>query len=265
MYYIMDNKHTDQNESKCCCNCTCNPGLDLTSFTKKIKERINGKYSIMVDALDAKSRDYMALSKLSIHPYLFATSFEQGRIQLDLDEKNPCRTLEKANIYLGRDTIDHWNAIRCYYTSNLSKNRRIKIDQAYDMFESIQISCLHPNDIYEVTLFLHVDSYESTTQEDVDSPYSMCLSGVPSPFFREVKQINEKTKTHYIPIKTIKNPQSNLIKFFELPLYHLTGSSGFSIEIKLNSLSGLENTCVQMNYLLLSSEVRRTYQMMLGL
>jgi hypothetical protein len=143
------------------------------------------------------------------------------------------------------------NAVRYIEDKKLSKNGRIRIPRAADVFEGITIACLKPSDIDSVTLFSAIPVPESAG----DEKFKMY-------FPSDDKRPHVK---HYIPIKTIKNPQASFVTFFDNPILLVCEMfTDLSIQVvfkksylERNDPSLIIDRCVKMNYALLDQDIRR--------
>lgn len=141
------------------------------------------------------------------------------------------------------------NAAKYVDNKKLSKFGRIKIPRAADLFEGVTIACLEISDIESVSLVSAI-SVPKDAEEEKYKHYYPCDDSRP-----HVK--------HYIPLKTIKNPQSNFISFFDNPIFLCCELfTDLSIQVIMKDdyfkSANLEvGRCVKMHYLFLDTGVQR--------
>lgn len=143
-----------------------------------------------------------------------------------------------ALVSLKERNLPH-NAIHYKMIKALSKNNRIAIPRSADIFIGIRIPCLSLDDIQEVTLF---SSGIVTENND------------PNEYF------NPQSKIVYTPIKTITKFTSNLIEFYDNPIFIANEVfNGLSVKVKFNEKSGSYNKIplkVELNFLVVGDEAR---------
>lgn len=139
------------------------------------------------------------------------------------------------------------NAVKYVDNKKMSKLGRIKIPKVADLFEGITIACLEASDIESVSLVSAI-SVPKDAEEEKYTPYYPC----------DIPRVN-----HYIPLKTIKNPQSNFISFFENPIFlccEKFTSLSIQVTMKVDFFKSSDCgvcRCVKMHYVFLDPEVQR--------
>lgn len=141
------------------------------------------------------------------------------------------------------------NAAKYVDNKKLSKLGRIKIPKVAGLFEGVTIACLEVSDIESVSLVSAI-SVPKDAEEEKYTPYYPC----------DRLRVN-----HYIPLKIIKNPQSNFISFFDNPIFLCCEMfTNLSIQV-IMKVDYFENAncgvcrCVKMHYLFLNTEVQRKF------
>lgn len=153
-----------------------------------------------------------------------------------------------------------FNAVKVVEYKKLSRHGRFKILRNCDVLQSISISCYDPKDILSVTLYMVILLPKDIDTIDLNLK-EKCLENVDA--FDRTKHIE-----HYIPIKTINNPTSNCISFFECPILMLTEQfRSLSVEVQFherflgtrdsyNVQSLVENISIKLETLVLAQELR---------
>jgi len=143
------------------------------------------------------------------------------------------------------------NAVKYVDNKKLSKLGRIKIPRAADLFEGITIACLEISDIESVSLVSAISVPKDAEEEKYKHYYP---SDDPRP------HVN-----HYIPLKTIKNPQSNFISFFDNPIFsccEIFTDLSIQVTMKVDYFKSANigiGRCVKMHYVFLDTEIRRKF------
>src|SRR5437870_5730027 len=79
--------------------------------------------------------------------------------------------LEEINYQISENILPKettsYNAVRCILERKLSKENRVKILRVGDLFESIEISCINPNDITSVILYVEVAIKKNTNLQEL--------------------------------------------------------------------------------------------------
>lgn len=132
-----------------------------------------------------------------------------------------------------------YNAIHFKMLKALSKNNRVAISRSGDIFIGIRIPCLSLDDIQEVSLFS-----SGILNENND----------PNEYF------NPQAKIVYTPIKTITKFTSNLVEFYDNPIFIANEAfNGLSVQVKFNEKNGSYNKIplkVELNFLVVGNEAR---------
>lgn len=164
---------------------------------------------------------------------------------------NSCRTLfshtsgKDALINLCIATSYGYNAVPYTESKTLSKNNRVNILRTADVLEGITIACVDPSDIASVTLFS-----KFVVLTDAEEKHGLRASS--------------QHQSIYVPVKTINNPTSNYIKFFDTPLLMCIESfKSLSIEVKFNVTDPYKttneiNTPVLFHWLFIDSPIRNS-------
>jgi hypothetical protein len=143
------------------------------------------------------------------------------------------------------------NAVRFQQDKKLSKNGRIKLPKIADIFEGITIACVKPSDIDSVTLFSAISVPKDADDEKFKNYFPH-------------KDARPHIK-HYVPIKTIKNPESSFVTFFDNPILLLCEVfTNLSIQVVFKKELNLKQDDpysifgrhVKMNYVFLDLDIK---------
>lgn len=148
------------------------------------------------------------------------------------------------------NSIHEYNAVSVSRYEELSSKGRLKIARHSDMFNSISISCWDFKDIESVTFYMGILVPIDLSKADFSRGEKV---------FDYIDPFDGVTnKTHFLPIKTITNFESNTVSFFKYPI--LLEVEGFyhclSIEVKMKNCNLRDKVMVKTEGFILDSKVR---------
>jgi hypothetical protein len=158
-----------------------------------------------------------------------------------------------------RDSV--YNTVRTTKYDKLNNNI-INLSRSFDAFEGVHIGCVSASDIEFVTLYaefsipVSINNSIDPIQEIIDgmSPVDyynkLCYNHFHSPV-----EISENKIDVSIDIKTIIEPNSKFVKFFDIPLL-LCAEAVNKFFVKISLKTGNDKSIVGLQYLTMTSQIR---------
>lgn len=209
-------------------------------MTHNVVDAHNVAHDIENNTIEINKELYLQNINEVLIPYYNAYLNEKKDIEINsINILSDCGNIPK-NVYGSLNAMENKNAVEFVKYLTLSKNNRIRLIRDCDAIKGVTIGSVEnpSEDIKSVTLYvgLILPKYELCKVDDILT-YSRDHDGYVSKNYSDYIYDENKCFRHYIPIKTVNNPQSNYIEFFDEHIMLCAERlKSFSIEVEFNNV-----------------------------
>lgn len=204
--------------------------------------------------------DKLSLSLIEQFEFLSARTIRSPLIKeiKSLNWLSPVDPTDNIKALICIEHQNYYNSIEMTKYEKLSKNDRINLDRSFDALTGISVACVDPfQDIDSLTLYVSLllpknDRLKEITDCDI-------ITYLRSNLFKQISYDPNRHQIIYVPLKIIKNPQTNNVKFYECPLFLCAEYLfKFSIDVKFTNRLRLPigERIVGLHYLTFSTHLR---------